>query len=138
MKLAFVALTGALFYSAVLPGQDDELQKSIARGKEVYTNNCVACHQATGEGVEGVFPPLAKSDYLIKTPEKAIHAIKFGLQGAIEVNGVEYDNMMPEPGLSQAEVADVMNYIMNSWGNSSNKKMITVKMVESVKQEEEK
>lgn len=92
----------------------------------------------TGEGITATFPPLAKSDYLMKTPENAIQAIKFGLIGKVTVNGVSYDNMMPEPGLANEQIADVMNYIMNSWGNSSDKKMITVKMVEAVKPAEEK
>lgn len=114
--------------------QDDELAKSIERGKMVYSENCITCHMGTGEGVTATFPPLAKSDYLMKTPENAIRAVKFGLAGKITVNGVEYDNMMPNPGLGNDEIADVMNYIMNSWGNSSEKKMITEKMVEEVKE----
>lgn len=87
-----------------------------------------------GEGVPEVFPPLAKADYLTKTPEKAIHAIKFGLQGKIIVNGVAFDNQMPSPGLDNDEIADVMNYISNSWGNSSEKKIVTEKMVEAIKE----
>ena len=87
-----------------------------------------------GEGVPATFPPLAKADFLVKTPEKAIEAVKFGLQGKIVVNGVSYEGMMPNPGLDNEEIADVMNYIQNAWGNTSNKKMITAKMVEEVKQ----
>jgi mono/diheme cytochrome c family protein len=130
IPLLFFAI---IFCSAVLPSQDDELEKSMARGKTVYTENCMSCHLAKGEGVVETFPPLAKSDYLLKTPEKAIQAIKFGLQGAIKVNGVTYDNAMPEPGLDEQKTADVMNYILNSWGNSSDKKLITVQMVKDVK-----
>lgn len=87
-----------------------------------------------GEGIPATFPPLAKADYLMKTPEKAIHAIKFGLQGKVKVNDAEFDNMMPNPGLGNDEIADVMNYIQNSWGNSSEKKMVTQKMVEEIKE----
>lgn len=100
----------------------------------IYSENCITCHMGTGEGVPATFPPLAKADYLIKTPEKAIYAIKFGLAGKIKVNGIDYDNMMPAPGLDDSEVADVMNYIQNSWGNSSEKKMVTEKMVKEVKE----
>ena len=88
---------------------------------------------ANGVGVVETFPPLENPDNVLKTPLKAIQAIKFGLQGPIEVNGVTYDNMMPEPGLDEQEVADVMNYILNSWGNSSDKKLITAQMVKEVK-----
>jgi len=133
MKLFLLLLSGIVFCSAVFPGQDDDLEKSIARGKGIYMENCVTCHMGAGEGVPQTFPPLAKADYLTKTPEKAIHAIKYGLQGKILVNGMEFDNMMPAPGLDDEETADVMNYILNSWGNSSEKKIVTAKMVEAVK-----
>ena len=134
MKLALTIIAATVFVSAAMPGQDDDLAKSIARGKMVYSENCISCHMGTGECVTATFPPLAKADYLMKTPENAIRAIKFGLIGKITVNGVAYDNMMPNPGIDDEEIADVMNYIMNSWGNSSDKKMITVKMVEEVKE----
>lgn len=134
MKLALTIISGLSFYSTLFQNQDGELAKSIERGKMVYSENCITCHMGTGEGVPAAFPPLAKADYLIKTPEKAIYAIKFGLAGKIKVNGIDYDNMMPAPGLDDSEVADVMNYIQNSWGNSSEKKMVTEKMVKEVKE----
>ena len=135
MKLLLTFSSLPIFCSAIFPGQNDELAKSIERGKMVYSENCITCHMGTGEGVTATFPPLAKSDYLMQTPENAIKAIKFGLAGKIKVNGVEYDNMMPKPGLGNDEIADVVNYIMNSWGNSSEKKIITEKIVDSVKEE---
>ncbi len=134
MKLLLTLLSAAIFCTAISPDQDDELTKSIERGKMIYSENCISCHMGTGEGITATFPPLAKSDYLMKTPENAIQAIKFGLIGKVTVNGVSYDNMMPEPGLANDQIADVMNYIMNSWENSSEKKMITVKMVEAVEE----
>lgn len=133
MKTLIILLSGTIFCSAVFPKQDEALAKSIERGKMIYSENCITCHMGAGEGVVGTFPPLAKADYLMKTPEKAIHAIKFGLEGKIKVNGVEFENAMPSPGLADDEIADVMNYIQNSWGNSSDKKMVTPKMVEAIK-----
>lgn len=135
MKAILLVLSGIMYFSAIAPQQGNGLEKSMARGKVIYTENCMSCHMAKGEGVIETFPPLAKSDYLMKTPENAIRAIKFGLQGPITVNGTVYDNAMPEPGLDEQKVADVMNYIMNSWGNSSDKKVITAKMVTDVKAE---
>jgi mono/diheme cytochrome c family protein len=134
MKSVLLLLSGVIFCSSAFSGQNDELEKSMARGKDIYTENCITCHMGAGEGIPETFPPLAKADYLTKTPEKAIHAIKYGLQGKILVNNVAFDNMMPSPGLDNEEVADVMNYILNSWGNSSENKMITVKMVEEIKE----
>lgn len=111
--------------------QDTKLKESIKRGEEVYQNMCVTCHLANGEGVPKVYPPLAKSDYLMKKREASIRAIKYGLKGEIEVNGITYKGMMLNSGLDDEEVADVMNYITNSWGNV-NSKIITIKEVESV------
>ncbi len=133
MKTIIILLSGIIFCSAVFPKQDEELAKSIERGKLIYSENCITCHMGAGEGVVGTFPPLAKADYLMKTPEKAIHAIKFGLEGKIKVNGVAFENAMPSPGLADDEIANVMNYIQNSWGNSSDNKMVTTKMVEAIK-----
>ena len=152
MKSLLLILSGLIFCSAAFPrldspsnvtrrnmaelntSQDDELAKSIQRGKMVYSENCISCHMGTGEGVTATFPPLAKSDYLFPDHTNAIKAIKFGLYGKIKVNGVDYDNMMPNPGIENDEIADVLNYILNSWGNSSDKKIVTEKMVADVKQ----
>ncbi|MCF0073402.1 cytochrome c [Dyadobacter sp. CY261] len=137
MKLLLTFISATVFCAAISPAQDDELAKSIQRGKMVYSENCMSCHMGTGEGITATFPPLAKSDYLMKTPDNAIKAVKFGLMGKVTVNGVSYDNMMPNPGLNNDQIADVLNYVMNSWGNSSEKKMITVKMVEDTQETEE-
>ena len=79
----------------------------------------------------GVFPPLAKSDYLLTKRIESITAIKKGQKGEITVNGVKYNNMMAPLGLDDEEVADVMNYILNSWGNES-KEMVTVEEVSKI------
>lgn len=112
--------------------QTDPLQESIKRGEEIYSDFCVTCHLPNGEGVANVYPPLAKSDYLFKNRKESIHGIKYGQQGEIVVNGKKYNGVMAPLGLSDDEVADVMNYILNSWGNSSDK-MVTEKEVASIK-----
>ena len=112
--------------------QGNEKQESMKRGKEIYDQLCVVCHQADGKGIEGAFPPLAASDYLLKTPEKAIHAVKYGLEGEITVNGKKYNSIMVNQNLSDQEVADVLTYVMNTWGNSHDR--ITVEMVAKVAQ----
>ena len=63
------------------------------------------------------FPPLADSDYLRENQSKSIKGIKNGMSGEMVVNGITYNNVMAPLGLSDAEVADVMNYINTSWGN---------------------
>ena len=109
------------------------LQESIARGKEVYTDFCIQCHLATGKGNGITFPPLDNSDWLKKKRKESIHAVKYGQKGEIVVNQQKYNGIMTPLGLSDQEVADVMNYILNSWSNS-NKKMVTVQEVISIKE----
>ncbi|GGH18820.1 cytochrome c [Sphingobacterium alkalisoli] len=121
------------FSTQFLFAQDKPLPKSIVRGSIIYKASCIGCHMVKGEGIVGLFPPLAKADYLDNT-KKTIHAIKFGLEGEITVNNEVYDNMMPSANLSNQEIADVVNYIKNSWGNSSKGKAVTAKMVEAIKE----
>ena len=132
MKIVLAALYFGCMGIPLLLDQDGK-SASIARGKSVYMDFCITCHLGTGEGVSGIFPPLAKSDYLMKNREESIRSVKYGQKGEITVNGVKYNGMMPSPGLSSEEIADVMNYIFNSWGNS-HKKMVTVREVESIEQ----
>lgn len=118
----------------ILKEQDSKLLESIKRGKELYTDMCVFCHLSSGKGKAKIFPPLAQSDYLMEKREESIRAIKYGMQGEIVVNGVTYNKKMAKPGLDDDEVADVMNYITNSWGNKNNK-MVTIKEVEAISKE---
>ena len=128
---AFVGILGSIVLMSSLHSPNDPLQESIKRGKEVYENYCVSCHLGNGQGVEGVFPPLAQSDYISANTEQTIRAIKFGLQGSIKVNGKSYNGMMPAAGLDDEEVADVMNFIRNAWGSTSDT-LITPEIVRLV------
>jgi mono/diheme cytochrome c family protein len=118
--------------SAFAPAGDD-LEASKARGSEAYFLYCVSCHMGEGEGVKGAVPPLAKSDYLMADIERAIHVVKYGQQGEITVNGAAYNSYMAPLGLDDQEVADVLNFILNSWGNSYDQ-MITVEQVKAVEE----
>ena len=109
----------------LLPAQDTALQESMQRGKDLYADFCITCHMENGEGVPQVFPPLAKSDYLMENLEASIRGVKYGQSGEIVVNGITYNNMMMPLGLTDEEVADVMNYILNSWGNQSSEVVTT-------------
>ncbi len=106
----------------------------MVRGKAIYDSLCITCHLSKGEGVTGAFPPLANSDYLLNKRTESIRAVKYGQQGEILVNGVTYNSVMTPLGLTDQEVADVMNYILNSWGNTTDKK-VTVAEVAAVKKE---
>jgi len=97
--------------------QDKNLQESMKRGKEVYTLYCQNCHMENGQGMEGVNPPVAKTTYL-KDTKKNIGIILNGQTGEVVVNGKKYNAIMnPLNYLDDKQVADVLNYIRNSWGN---------------------
>ena len=99
--------------------QNKTKKESIKAGSEIYQDFCVQCHLSTGIGVFGVFPPLKASDYLLENTNLSIAGIKYGLKGKIIVNNEEYNGVMIRQGLDNEEVADVMNYILNEWGNET-------------------
>ena len=70
-----------------------------------------------GEGLEGAFPPLAKSDYLMADKKRSIKQVLNGITGEIIVNKKKYDGDMPALDLTDEEVSDVLNFVRNSWGN---------------------
>ncbi len=111
-------LFGAALMLASFMLQDNRKAESIQRGKEIYNQLCIACHQVNGEGIPGAFPPLANSDYLFDDITRGIRAVKYGLQGEIVVNGQTYNSIMTSQQLTDDETTDVMNYVLNSWGNS--------------------
>ena len=91
----------------------------VLKGKPAFEANCAACHQATGKGLPGAFPPLAGSDWLQgKAPSQVAEVVLRGLQGAVVVNGVTYDNVMPsQSGINDADIAAIVTYVLNQWGN---------------------
>lgn len=99
---------------------DPEVIKSMKAGKKVYEQTCFACHLADGKGIPGTFPPLAGSDLLAADRERVIRIVLKGIQGPLKVNGVDYNGVMPELGstLNDKKIADVLTYVINSWGNS--------------------
>jgi len=102
------------------------------KGKEIYNNLCATCHLPSGKGIPGSFPPLDGSNWLKEKRTESIHAVKYGLNGPIEVNGEPYNNVMTPMGLTDQEVVDVLNYAMSSWGNS-NDNPVTLEEVQAVK-----
>jgi nitrite reductase (NO-forming)/hydroxylamine reductase len=92
-----------------------ELQK----GRELFLQNCSACHQPEGQGLPGAFPPLAQSDFIAANPARAVlETTVKGRQGKLVVNGKEFDNVMPAMSyLSDVDLSRIINYVLNSWGN---------------------
>ena len=104
-------------------------QQSITNGAEIYQNFCAQCHLDTGVGVPGAFPPLNKSEYLFEDITRSIAGIKYGLKGPIVVNGENYNGLMANHGLDDEEIADVMNYILNSWDNTYSQTITTAQIL---------
>jgi len=107
---------GIFLLSSFVPNQS--LSESIKRGKEVYTLYCQSCHMEDGKGTPDINPPVAKADYLKKPSKTLINVILKGQSGEVVVNGKKYNALMPaQDYLTDIQIADVLNYIRNSWGN---------------------
>jgi len=103
--------------------------QQVAAGKEIFGRTCFACHQSEGQGIPTVFPPLAKSDFLNADPKRAINAVLKGLSGEVTVNGKKFNNVMTSQNLTDDEVANVLTYVYNNWGN--NQTVVTPAMVKA-------
>jgi nitrite reductase (NO-forming) len=87
-------------------------------GEALFAGTCSVCHQPNGEGLEGVFPPLAKSDFLMADLKRAIGIVLNGLTGPVTVNGKTFNSVMPPMSqLNDDEVANILTYVRNAWGN---------------------
>lgn len=88
-------------------------------GKAVFTKYCLACHQADGSGVPGMYPPLGAGSWAGKDPKELIAVLMKGLNGKIEVNGTTFNGFMPSQAqLTDEEIADVLSYVRSSFGNN--------------------
>lgn len=109
-------------HQAEMKAGSTALSAQLTAGEKVYQTYCTACHQPNGEGLAGAFPPLAQADYLLADKNRAIQTVLGGLSGEITVNGVKYNAVMPNLSyLSDEQVANVVTYVMNSWGNEGYK-----------------
>ena len=112
---------------AAAAGGPVAFEPDAAKGEKLFIANCAACHQATGLGVPGAFPPLAKSAWVTGSEERIIKAVLAGLAGEIEVNGVKYNGNMPNigAGLKDGQVAHIVTYVRQAWGNTAEPVMDT-------------
>ena len=113
-------LLGAISFALAAAEPDPAaaaLESSVSRGRALYAANCSMCHQVTGRGTAGTYPPLAGSDWLAQNRKSAIRAVVAGLKEPISVNGTRYHGQMPPALLTDGQVADVLTFVLNSWGN---------------------
>ena len=123
LGLVTAASIGTLRFTSVAEARSSDrvAQQQGPDGKAVYGTTCAACHQATGDGVSGVFPPLAGSEWVTGDEAKLARIVLHGLTGPVEVAGETYAGMMPPWGgaLKDPELAAVLTYIRSSWGNKA-------------------
>jgi mono/diheme cytochrome c family protein len=101
-------------------GHSGGLKASIANGQLVYTRICASCHHADGAGVPNMNPPLIKTTYVLGAKKKLISIVLNGFNESVEINGDTYSNVMASHSyLKDAEIADVLTYVRNSFGNKA-------------------
>ena len=115
LTLAFAAISSIILLSSFQKKPAFDLKASMARGRETYVTYCVSCHMDQGEGIEGVYPPLAKSDYLMTDKNRAVRQVLYGATGEMKVNGKVYHAEMTGFDLNDQEASDLVNYIRNSF-----------------------
>src|SRR5581483_4735487 len=117
----------------VPPKETDPHSKAerIEAGHQLFTMICAACHQPTGMGLPNRFPPLAGSDFLNADKARAIQVLLHGLQSEVTVNGLKFNNSMPQLPLSDGEIAAALTYVYNSFGNSG--KDVTTEEVKAMR-----
>jgi len=91
------------------------------RGKSIYDQNCLPCHQQDGGGVPGMNPPLSKSPYVQGSTTRLIHILLQGLNDGVDIEGETYSNPMPPFGttLKDGDIADVLSYVRSHFGNKA-------------------
>jgi nitrite reductase (NO-forming) len=110
------------------------VEEQAKAGEALFAGTCSVCHQANGAGLPGVFPPLAKSDWLAADPKRSIGVLLHGLSGKVTVNGQDYNSVMPPMNqLNDDEVANILTYVVNAWGNPGGR--ITTEEVRKVRAE---
>ena len=120
MKKIILTATSILILISFISFQQKpkfDLAASSERGKEIYLRNCISCHMDQGEGLEGIFPPVANSDYMLADKKRAIQQTLYGANMEMTVNGKVYNGEMNGFDITDEEMSELMNYIFNSFGN---------------------
>lgn len=131
MKGSWTILIAWLFFLAACSSKDKKEESSTIasikdtkvlqyaiEGKNLYEAYCANCHQKDGTGLGKLIPPLNPSDYMAENIGRTARIIKYGQTGEIIVNGQVYNQAMPgNPRLTNLEIARIMTYIYNIWGN---------------------
>ena len=134
LSLAFIAASAALAVA------EDDLKTSAERGKAIFMMTCMACHQPTGLGIPGAFPPFDGSEYVVGDTKRLVALVIKGYQGPITVKGAQFNNILIAvdtqfPILKEnGKLADVLNYIRTAWSNKADA-AITPDFIQKVRDE---
>ena len=114
--------------------------RTLLKARKVYKKHCLTCHQRTGRGLKNTYPPLKGSEWLKKDKEILIKIILHGLEGEITVKGKKYNNKMLQLGtkMKDKEIAQVLTYVRQAWGNKYNTNKISAKDVAKVRKKYKK
>lgn len=121
-KILTGCLIGCLLWGFTFQEKETKplLHNSLDSGKVIYTTYCLPCHQADGRGVSKQNPPLVNTDWVLGDKTRLIKVILNGLNEPVEINEEEYDNPMPPHNfLTDKQVADVLTFVRNSFGNKA-------------------
>ena len=119
-------------YQQLSTADQAKFRKYLLLGKDIYKDKCASCHQKNGKGLRGVIPPLAGADYLENNQDGLPCLLRNATRDTIKVNGRLYPPQMPAHDLTNLELAEVITYINNSWGNEIG--FMSVKRVDSLVQ----
>ena len=119
--ITLISLIAVTAFSLIGCDSHSSTEVSIVRGKKIYTQYCLSCHQVNGSGVPMLNPPLKNTAYVLGEESRLIHIVMYGFRDGVQINGDSYTNPMPPLGarLKDEEIADVLTYVRNSFGNKA-------------------
>lgn len=130
--IAYILLAGCSAPPPSAPVVTPVVLRPVLRpGQAAFESTCGACHQASGLGMPGTFPPLAGSSWAVGAPEVPVAIVLRGLQGPLKVGEMSYSGSMPAQPLKDAEIAEILTYVRSSWGNAAS--AVTVDQVAAVR-----
>ncbi len=102
----------------LIPTDQMRFQQYMVQGEMLYKRHCANCHQADGSGLKRLIPPLVNADYMLQDVSRTVCIIKYGMEGQVLVNGIDYQQPMPaNEALKNIEIAQIATFIYNSWGH---------------------
>jgi mono/diheme cytochrome c family protein len=140
VKKTFIAFAALTLAASLSRAEEFDLKASVEQGKAVYMQTCFACHQPTGLGLPGAFPPLAGTEYTTGDARRMIAIVLKGVNPPLKVKDMTYAVPMPPPDMQfpilkdDSKVAAVINYVRNSFGNTD-EKGVTPELVAAVRKE---